>query len=727
MEARDKRSPAGVIWFTATGYLLPLTDLIDVELEGFWQKHEKYGLQFKVEHHEEIMPQTIEGIAGYLGSGLVKGIGPKTAKLIVDRFGLGTMDMLDNQPERLTEVRGISTVRLESIKTSLIESRAMRDISSYLSPYGVGVKMVAKIHKEFGGDAMRILKTQPFKLCSISGVGFKTADQIARKTRCNLSDALRIRGGLVYLLEKAAVEGHLFLPADELAEKSHEMLNDGLEREFVGIGEVRFELDAMLKEGLLQSDIGRVYKLAYRKAEIIVARKVLELLNSKVSYTVDIEKELEVSQKKLGIRLSGKQKDAVRICFSSMLCIITGEPGTGKTTVLQVILDIYQRINPDGEILLAAPTGRASKRMMETTGHPSASTLHSALGLLSHDEADGFYGETVMVSADYAVVDEMSMVDMLLAGELFSRIEPGTQLLLVGDPDQLPSVGPGNVLRELIRCGLIPLVHLDVVYRQKEDSRIALNAHAVNTGKTKDISYGDDFTFIKTDNSAEAARIVLDTYISEIAQYGIENVQILSPFKFRGETCVQKLNEQARELVNPPQKGKAEYRAGTVVYREGDKVMQMKNNYNAVWTKDDGEQGKGIYNGDIGFIGKIGEKDDEVAIEVRFSDSYEVTYGPDDLEHLEHAYATSIHKSQGNEYLSVITPLMKEHYKSLQRNLVYTVISRAKRRMTFVGQKQALYIAVSKSDVDKRNTLLADRIVSYYRRMQAAKTRRQAQ
>lgn len=713
MEARDKGDPAGVISFTATGFMLPLTNIVDVELEGVWQKHERYGLQFKVEHHEEIMPQTAAGIAGYLGSGLIKGIGPKTAKVIVDRFGIGTMDILENHPERLVEIKGISSGRLESIKASLSESRAMRDIVSYLSPYGVSVKKAAKIQKEFGGEAMRILKTQPFRLCSISGFGFKTVDQIARQTRCNLSDALRIRGGLIYLLDEAALSGHLFLPADELAGKTHTMLNEGLEQEIIDISEVRSQMEEMLKEGLLQSDIGRFYKPACRKAEVIVARGILKMLEEKVDFNADIEKEMDESQKKLGIRLADKQKDAVRMWFSGMLSIITGGPGTGKTTVLQVILDIYQRIQPDGEILLTAPTGRASRRMVEATGYPSASTLHSALGLVS-DEEDGYYGERFPVAANFVILDEVSMVDMLLAGELFSRIEPGTQLLLVGDPDQLPSVGPGNVLRELIRCGLIPVTHLDMVYRQKENSRIALNAHAINHGDTKGLSYGDDFVFQKADNANDAAKAVLDIYLEEIAQHGIENVQILAPFKTRGEASVLKLNERGRELVNPPAVGKAEHKSGARVYRAGDKVLQTKNR-------------DAVSNGDIGFIGKIEETEDESAVKVRFGDTCEVSYGPDDLDQLELAYATTIHKSMGSEYRSVIIPLLKEQYIMLRRNLIYTAITRAREKITLVGQKQALYIAISNSDVDKRNTLLADRIVSYYRKLQASKTSLKAQ
>jgi exodeoxyribonuclease V alpha subunit len=720
-EARDKNSPPGFIQFTATGYMLPLTDLIEVELEGTWQRHERHGLQFNVEQHAEIMPLTKEGITAYLGSGLIKWIGPKTARAIVNKFGLDTLEVMENQPELLRNIRGVSDARLGKIKASFAESRSMRDIVSYLSPFGISLKSIAKIQKEFGGNALQIIKTQPFRLCAISGFGFKSVDAIARKTHCNLSDALRTRGGIVYLLDEAAVSGHLYLPLDELAAKAYTLLNEGMEREVIGIGDIRAELDGMLKTNQIQSDIGRVYKAMYRKAEITVARKVLELLISESPLKADIEKEMMESQKKLGIRLAERQKDAVRMWFGSMLSIITGGPGVGKTTILQVILDIYQRIKPDGEILLAAPTGRASKRMVETTGYSSASTLHSALGLFSEDGDDGFYGEKTPVSADLVVVDEMSMIDMLLAGELFSRIESGTQLLLVGDPDQLPSVGPGSVLRELLRCRLIPAVHLDEIFRQKANSRIYINAKAINAGDTKAISYGDDFEFIKTDDSGEAAQIVLDTFLAEVAQHGLENVQILAPFKSRGETCVQKLNERAHDLINPPAKGSPEYRHGMTVYRVGDKVMQTKNNYNIAWTKDDGEQGKGVNNGDIGFIVSFTEKDDEFLMKVRFSDSYEVAYSAEDMDQLEHAYAISIHKSQGSEFLSVITPLLKENYIILRRNLVYTAASRAKLKMTFVGQKQALYIAISRNDVDKRNTLLADRIVSYHRKRLAAR------
>lgn len=706
LEARDKRAPEGIIYFTATGYWLPDTDILDYDLDGVWAKNDRFGPQLEVKYFSEIVPKTKKGMIAYLGSGLIKGIGPKTAQVIVDAYGARTMDVMENDPERLLSIRGISTERLEKIKNSLAESRSMREIVSYLAPYGVSVKEAAKILKHFGGESIRTLKTQPFRLCAISGFGFKTVDQIARKTFCPLTDPLRIRGGLTYLLDEAAVSGHLFLPELELEEKAHVLLNEELEDEIISPGMVHNELERMLKEGLLQSDIARVYKPEFRKAEIIAARKVLQMLGTPSDLEIDIEKELTVSQKKLGVKLAGKQCDAVRMCFTNTFSIMTGGPGTGKTTTLRVILDICERVLPDNEILLAAPTGRASRRMVETTGFPTASTLHKALGISAGHDYD-FDEVKPELDTDFVVVDEVSMIDMLLAAALFHRLKRDTRLLFVGDPDQLPSVGPGNVLRELLRCGIIPYTHLDTIYRQKAGSRIALNAHAINNGNKNSLVYGDDFVFLKAEDSEEAARIVLETYMLEVDKYGVENVQILAPFKSRGEVCVQKINEKGRELINPPSAAKSERQFGFRIFRSGDKVIQTKN-------RDE------VSNGDIGFIDRIYQKDDDAYLDVGFGGPV-ILYQEDEVDQLDLAYATTIHKSQGSEYTSVIIPLLKEHWIMLRRNLVYTAITRAKEKITLVGQKQALYMAISKNDIDVRNTLLADRIVSYYRKMQSVK------
>ena len=411
---------------------------------------------------------------------------------------------------------------------------------------------------------------------------------------------------------------------------------------------------------------------------------------------MDITDELVESQKALNIMLSPKQAEAVRMCFSGNISIITGGPGTGKTTVLKVILDVYRRVKPKGEVLLTAPTGRAARRMEESTGAP-ASTLHSALGLVTDEDDTGTLNDTSDLTQDFIITDEFSMVDMALAKELFTRMKPGASILLVGDADQLPSVGAGNVFRELMKCGQIPVTCLDLVFRQANTSRIALNASMMKESNTN-LLFGDDFLFLPGNSEAEAAEIVCREYMKEIAEHGLDRVQILSPFKSRGESCVKKLNDRIREDVNPHEYTKPELKHGSRIFRLGDRVLQTRN-------MDD------ISNGDVGFVKSvyIGE-DNDSTITVSFGEGRSHEYGTDELEMLELAYAMTIHKSQGSEYDTVIIPMMSSHYIMLRRNLIYTAITRAKKKVIIVGQKKALYTAINKNDIDGRNTRLAERI-----------------
>ncbi len=706
--ARSKFSTAGRTVITAKGYNLPTTDAVDFEITGQWEDS-KYGLQLSVESFQELIPQTKEGIIGYLRSGLIKGIGPKTAASIYAAFGLQTMEVLENRPNELLSIRGISPQKLKTIQASFQESRALRDIVARLSPYGISVKKAAKVLEAFGGNAMDILQNQPFRLCEIKGFGFKIVDAIARAVRCSPSDPLRIRGGLCYLLDEAEQAGHLFLPYGELLEKAHALLNDGLPQEEVSLPIVEAQLNQLLAEKKLICDIQRVYQPDLRKAEADVARKALQMLSETNALSADMEAELAKSQAALGLTLSARQAEAVRMWAANPLSIITGGPGTGKTTTLRVILDIYKRVKPKGEILLAAPTGRASRRMVESTGHPTASTLHSALGLYSDD--DGYSGGELPLEADLVIVDEVSMIDMRLAAELFRRIETGTQLLLVGDPDQLPSVGPGNVLRELLRCKLIPATHLDIAYRQKNASRIALNAHAINEGRKNDLDYGQDFQFLPAGQATEAAQLLLDAYREAVTHQNLLDVQILAPFRNRGECSVKRLNEEIQKMINPPDPCKKEIKCGAQIFRELDKVIQTKNR-------------EEVSNGDVGLIVGITQDEEEGdTVRVLFSNERTVGYTSDELHQLELAYATTIHKSQGSEYHTVLIPILKDQYIMLRRNLIYTAVSRAKSQVILVGQKQALYIAIDKNDIDQRNTLLADRIVSYHRQMVKGKSK----
>jgi len=713
--ARSKYSNGSVIQFTAVGYRLPATDAVDVELDGKWETG-KYGMQLAVENFIELIPHTKEGIIGYLGSGLIKGIGPGIAKSIVAKFGLNTLDILDNNPDRLVEIRGISEKKLVKIKASYSESRAIRDIVAYLSPFGITVKKAVKIHNEFGAQAMDVLKTRPFALCTISGFGFKTVDAIARKAACRPNDPMRIRGAVLFTLDESMSAGHLYLYKTDLRDMALILLNDGYPQPVVMQPEINAELLRMVTDGTLLAEDGNVYKPDNFYAESDAAKRIAGLLNEKPP-NLHIEKELLKVQADLKITLSLKQAEAVKHCFTHNLSVITGGPGTGKTTVLKVVLEVYKRTCKK-TVLLAAPTGRAARRMAESTGFVHACTLHSALGLTSDD-----YGvSTEPLDTDFVIVDEFSMVDMRLARQLFCRIKAGTKVLLVGDADQLPSIGAGNVFRELIGCGRIPTTVLDVVYRQSEGSRIAVNAHLIREGqavkiykepltgriKYRDLlNYGDDFQFIPCETAEDAAQIVERLYVGEISEHGIENVQILSPFRSRTEACVDALNKDIRELVNPQSVLAPELKIGKRVYRLGDRVMQVKN-------KGD------VSNGDVGIITAVNVSDDnDSTVTITFSYERVVEYAAEDLDIIELAYAMTIHKSQGSEYHTVIIPLLKSFYVMLRRNLIYTAITRAKKRVILVGERQALYTAISRNDIDRRNTLLGQRIQNSLERLRA--------
>lgn len=691
-DARNGYYRDALIHFTATGYKLPESKSIQLELNGTWQKS-KYGLQLSVESFTEIIPQTKEGILGYLSSGLIKGVGEKTAKNMVNAFGLDTLRVLEKNPAALLTVKGITQAKLDKIRTSFLESSVLREVVTFLAPFGVSVKKCAKIQNEFGDLTMKILREQPFRLCEISGFGFKTVDQIARKVHCRPDDPLRIKGAILYTMDDSSVSGNTFLPQAEACRRAGQLLNEDFSEEVVSENEVNANLYDLVMDDKLTQQADRVYKPRLYAAEHETANAIAGmLLAHKGSTDPRLDSEIEKSQKRLGLLLSEKQQEAVRTCICEPISIITGGPGTGKTTVLRAILDVYQHLGGVG-VLQAAPTGRASRRMMESTGLP-ASTLHSALGLVTDDEDGEYMLSKEPLDAQFVVVDEMSMVDILLAKELFTRIRPGTKVLLVGDADQLPSVGPGNVFRDLIMSGLIPVTRLDVVFRQAGTSRIAMNSQYIQQNQTN-LLYGSDFAFLPCANDGEAADLVVQQYLAEVSRLGIDRVQVLAPFRSRGHASVKALNERLRDEVNPEKPGVPELKCGARLYRLGDRVLQTKNRAE-------------ISNGDIGVIRGIliDPEDHSTTVEIEFSDNRAVEYNEEDMDNIELAYAMTIHKSQGSEYATVIMPLLTSYYIMLRRNLIYTGITRAKQKVIIVGQKQALFMAIHKNDTDSRNSLL---------------------
>lgn len=687
------------IHFNAVGYHLVSTNVVEVELDGNWEQS-KHGLQLSVTTCRQIVPTDQAGVLAYLSSGIIKGVGPEIAKAIVARFGDKTMEVLEKNPQQLLSIRGIAKTKLKSIIASYEETKALSDLMIYLAPFGVSMKKAAMIKEEFGDQSLQIVKTDPFQLCKIKGFGFMTVDSIARKTKVSLKHPMRYAGAINYVLDEARVSGHLFLSVDETVGRCYDLLNSDCEAEVVSEEEIRQAISNERLESRIYVEGTRVYLSYERMCEVKAAKRIVSMiLQEDFDEIFDLDEKIDQAEQTLKQKLAPSQRNAVKVCLSHPISIMTGGPGSGKTTTLRFILDIYKKEYPSNEILLAAPTGRASRRMAEQTGM-SASTLHSALGLITDEESP--LNDTDLLPADLIVVDEFSMVDMRLAYILLERIKPGAQLLIVGDADQLPSVGAGNVLREMIRSEKVPTAVLDTIFRQASNSRIIINAHAINHNDTH-LQYGDDFQMLEVQNAEDAAQLVVKNYLQEVSQYGLENVQILSPFRKRGAVASNALNETIRDLVNPASKRKMELTCGSRVFRVGDRIMQTANR-------------NGVSNGDVGLITGMEKADDEVFVDIRLLDGRELRYSKDMMEDVEFSYCLTIHKSQGQEYPVIIVPLLKEHYIMLRRNLLYTAVTRAKAKVILIGQRQAVYIAIHKCDVGQRNTVLADRIVAYFNR-----------
>ena len=687
------------IHFTAVGYHLVSTNVVEVELDGTWEQS-KHGLQLSVTTCKQIVPTDQAGVLAYLSSGIIKGVGPEIAKAIVAKFGDKTMEVLDQNPQQLLSIRGIARTKLKTIVASYEETKALSDLMIYLAPFGVSMKKAAMIKEEFGDQSLQIVKTDPFQLCRIKGFGFMTVDSIARKTKVSLKHPMRYAGAINYVLDEARVSGHLFLSVDETVGRCYDLLNSDCEAEVVSEGEIRQAISNERLESRIYVEGTRVYLSYERMCEVKAAKRIVSMiLQEDFEEIYDLDEKIDQAEQTLKQKLAPSQRKAVKLCLSHPISIMTGGPGSGKTTTLRFILDIYKKEYPSNEILLAAPTGRASRRMAEQTGM-FASTLHSALGLITDEESP--LNDTELLPADLIVVDEFSMVDMRLAYILLERIKPGAQLLIVGDADQLPSVGAGNVLREMIRSEKVPTAVLDTIFRQASNSRIIVNAHAINHNDTH-LQYGDDFQMLEVQNAEDAAQLVVKNYLQEVSQHGLENVQILSPFRKRGAVASNALNETIRDLVNPASKRKMELKCGSRVFRVGDRIMQTANR-------------NGVSNGDVGLITGMVKVDDEVFVDIRLLDGRELRYSKDMMEDVEFSYCLTIHKSQGQEYPVIIVPLLKEHYIMLRRNLLYTAVTRAKAKVILIGQRQAVYIAIHKCDVGQRNTVLADRIVASYNR-----------
>lgn len=674
----------------AVGFFLPTGENLSYELKGRWARDTKYGVQFEVEGYEEIITPTKEGIVGYLSSGQIKGIGPKTAEKIFQVFGTDTLRILDEEPERLLSIPGISEGKLKKIQESYLANRGARDVVAFLVPHGVTPNRAVKVYQAFGKDSMDILRRHPYRLCELAGIGFRTADKIAQSLGLDPRSPERVDAALLYTLQEAEQRGHLCLDKREFLKLALKLLDTP------GLTELMAAARAsrLVEERKLVSYHKWVYRWPTAQAEVKLARQVSSMLSFNQKEQGDgLSQKLTQIEGKLGLSLNGEQRQAVLTALMSPITILTGGPGTGKTMTQKALLALYREIHPEGKIVCCAPTGRAARRMEESTG-VEASTIHKALKLIAGE--DGAYAPPEPLDADLVLVDEVSMMDIYLAGHLFHALPAGCQLVLVGDADQLPSVGPGAVLSELIACGRIPVVRLSKIYRQSSGSRIAANAMLIRNGNLH-LEYGSDFQFYECADLRHSADMVETLYLQEAARLGVDNVALLSPFRKRTETGVDALNLRLQEKVNPPDQAKPELTLGKRTFRLGDKVMQVKNF-------------EDVSNGDIGKVTGVDPAGEEPFLTVDFGDGRVKEYAKPDLDRLDLAYAATIHKSQGSEYHTVIVNLQCAHAVMLTRPLLYTAITRAKMRVILVGERKALCMAIRRTDTERRGTQLAARI-----------------
>lgn len=674
----------------AVGYCLPIAAKLRYDMKGHWSKSSKHGLQFEVETYDEVVVPSRDGIIAYLCSGQIKGVGPKIAERIYAAFGDTTLDVLDNDPERLLSVSGISQNKLKKICESYIANRGARDVVAFLVPYGITANRAVQFYKKYQNKTMEIVKEHPYRLCEIPGIGFLTADKIALSMGLDRLSTDRVDEGMLYTLSEAEGKGHLCMEKHAFVKECLKLLDtEDLTEEMVGNRALR-----LINDGKLATFQGNVYRIAAAVSEAYLAFLVAQRVKLKPKNVIpNLDKILDNEETKLNICMAEEQRLAVKTALTQGITVITGGPGTGKTLIQHAILDIYMQQNPSKKVCCCAPTGRAARRMEQSTGYP-ASTIHKALGLYAND--DGTYGDPQTLDADLVLVDEVSMLDIYIADYLFEALKDDAKIVLIGDADQLPSVGPGAVLSEIIASECVPVVRLDKVFRQNAGSRIATNAKLIRHGNLG-LEYGNDFKFIDSGDIAESAKILAETYMQEIAKYGVDNVALLAPYRQKTETGVNALNEIIRDLVNPPHGTKPEAKSGKRLFRLGDKVMQIKNY-------------EDINNGDIGYIKDICTICNTTSVQVDFGEGKVKWYESDDLNMLDLGYASTIHKSQGSEYSSVIINLQCAHSIMLMRPLIYTAITRGKERVIIVGERRALCIAINKKDTEKRGTCLAVRI-----------------
>jgi len=697
---------------TVVGALLGAQVGESLRLRGRWTSHPKYGRQFEVHSYTTVLPATTQGIQRYLGSGLIKGIGPVMAERMVAHFGVDIMHVIESDPARLIEVEGLGPKRTAKITAAWAEQKAIKEVMVFLQGVGVSTSLAVRIYKKYGDEAISTVRDEPYRLAAdVWGIGFKTADTIAAAVGIARDSPERIKAGLAYTLSEAADDGHCYLPAPNLLgdaakilEVPAELITPCLDELAAAEGVIRESVPAAASDGAETApQVPAVYLPPFFQAERALSTALLRLLATRADRLaafrdVDWDKALTWLRSRTGTPLAPEQEEAVRLALTTRVAVLTGGPGCGKSFTVRSVVALARARG--AKVVLAAPTGRAAKRLAELTGHEAA-TIHRLLQLRPGGEPS--FDASSPLDADLVVVDETSMVDLILANKLVKAVPPGAHLLLVGDVDQLPSVGAGEVLRDLLNAGTLPVVRLTKIFRQAQQSGIVINAHRINAGQPPGLTGFADFFWFACDEPEELTSLVTDIVARRIpARFGLDprrDVQVLCPMH-RGPAGAGSLNLALQEALTPSRDGQPERRYGGRVFRVGDKVTQLRNNY---------EKGAaGVFNGTVGVVTGISLEDH--ALTVLTDEDESVEYGFDELDELAHAYAVTIHRSQGSEYPAVVIPLTMGSWMMLQRNLLYTGVTRAKKLVVLAGSRRALAVAVRSKGSGRRHTALAHRL-----------------
>ncbi|MFR0075530.1 MAG: ATP-dependent RecD-like DNA helicase [Blautia caecimuris] len=703
---------------TCVGTFPVISQGATIEASGNFINHHIYGKQFQITSFTEKMPEDAMAMERYLGSGAIKGIGAALAARIVRRFGADTLRIVEEEPERLAEIKGISEKKAREIAAQMEEKADMRKAMMFLQKYGISLNLGAKIYQKYGDSVYSVLQENPYRLADdISGVGFKIADEIAGRIGIHTDSDYRIKSGMMYTLLQATGEGHVYLPKEELFQRSSELL--GVDVSYME----KHLMDLSMERKVIQKEEGEtvlVYPSRFYYLELNTARMLSELNIDCPEDEAFVQRRIAQIEKETGTTLDEMQKKAVTEAAGHGLFILTGGPGTGKTTTINAIIRFFE--GEGSELRLAAPTGRAAKRMTEATGY-EAQTIHRLLELNGMPEEER-QGQAVHfernaenpLEADVIIIDEMSMVDIQLMHSLLLAVTAGTRLILVGDENQLPSVGPGNVLRDIIRSGEFPMVELKKIFRQASESDIVVNAHKINRGEQVTLSNkSSDFFFLKRQDADIIIRVVIALIQEKLPRY-VEakpfDIQVLTPMR-KGLLGVERLNQILQRYLNPPEPSKKEKEYGQGLFREGDKVMQIRNNYQLEWEirgryEIPVDKGVGVFNGDTGILKTINEFSETA--EVEFEDGRCAKYSFKQLEELELAYAVTIHKSQGSEYPAVVIPLLSGPRMLLNRNLLYTAVTRARRCVTIVGSEETFREMIKNEKQQRRYSSLDIRL-----------------